>query len=67
MMQFGSQVRDNDWDQAVRNFRKQFLRALSLVIPLYPQAKVDLVDVGLVLSPSPPHVPRQSADQTCLF
>lgn len=56
MMQFGSAFNPNDIDQAVRDFKKAFLRALKLVLVVYPQAGVELSPNGLVLLPSRPHV-----------
>lgn len=55
MMQFGSSFTT---DQAVRDFKKAFLKALKMVLVVYPQAVVDVADQGLVLFPSPTHVPR---------
>jgi hypothetical protein len=43
-------------DQAVRNFKKAFLRALKIVLLIYRDAKVNVDDNGLVLLPSKPHV-----------
>lgn len=63
MMQFGSSFAS---DQAVRDFKKAFLKALKMVLIVYPQAVVDVADQGLVLFPSPTHVPRVSK-QTDLF
>ncbi len=61
MLQFGSNFRN---DQAVRDFKKAFLKALKAVAVVYPQAQVDVKDNGLVLIPSPTHIqpvgqPRQ--------
>jgi hypothetical protein len=56
MMQFGSGFNISDMDQAVRNFKKQFLLALKLVETVYPGAKVAVTDDGLVLYPSAPHI-----------
>lgn len=55
MHQFGSSF-STERDQAVRDFKKNFLRALKPVLIVYPQAKVEVVDNGLVLLPSPPHI-----------
>ena len=60
MSQFGSGYESA---RAVLDFKKNFLRALKLVLVVYPQACIEVVDNGLVLLPSPPHVtpgPRQS-------
>lgn len=56
MNQFGSQFNDADIDQAVRNFKKQFLKALKLVVHIYAKARLEVCETGLVLLPSPPHV-----------
>lgn len=56
MMQFGSGFTTI---QAVRDFKKAFLRALSVVAVVYPQAKLEINETGLVLLPSRPHVPKQ--------
>jgi len=45
--------------QAVRDFKKAFLKALSMVQAVYPKAKVEVTDIGLVLLPSPTHVPQK--------
>lgn len=60
MMQFGSSYNTSDIGQAVRDFKKAFLRALKLVLVVYPQASLELDENGLVLLPSRPHVLRQS-------
>ncbi|MGY4831848.1 replication protein RepA (plasmid) [Sphaerotilaceae bacterium SBD11-9] len=56
MMQFGSGYNMADVGQAVRDFKKAFLRALRLVLVVYPQAKLEINENGLVLLPSRPHV-----------
>ena len=56
MMQFGSGFNTNDMEQAVRDFKKGFLRALKMVLLVYPQAAVEINPNGLVLLPSRPHV-----------
>lgn len=57
MMQFGSGYNTaGDFGQAVRDFKKAFLRALKLVLVVYPEAGVEIANNGLVLLPSPPHV-----------
>ena len=66
MMQFGSGFNTADMGQAVRDFKKAFLRALKLVLIVYPQADLEINDSGLVLLPSRPHVlPDKS--QSALF
>ena len=49
MAQFGSSY---STPQAARDFKKNFLRALKLVQVVYPQARVDAIDRGLILKPS---------------
>lgn len=56
MLQFGSSY-TTSFDQAVRDFRKAFLKALKMVQVVYPQAAVEIKDNGLVLLPSRPHIP----------
>jgi hypothetical protein len=41
-----------------RKFRHFFLDSLKRVLGVYPEARVTPADVGLLLSPSRPHVPR---------
>jgi len=41
-----------------RKFRHFFLDSLKRVLAVYPEAHVKPVDVGLILAPSRPHVPR---------
>lgn len=53
MAQFGSNY---ETDRAVLDFKKSFLKALKLVKIVYPQAKLDITDTGLVLLPSRTHV-----------
>lgn len=53
MMQFGSDY-GTETAQAVRDFRKAFLKALKLVLVVYPQATVDVDDAGVALLPSRP-------------
>lgn len=68
MMQFGSDYSSADPGQAVRDFKKAFLRALKLVLAVYPQARVEVGDTGLVLLPSPTHVsPKRVASQRDMF
>lgn len=63
MMQFGSSYA-TDLDQAIRDFRKAFLKALKLVQIVYPKAAVEVTEEGLVLLPSPPHIPPSSCQGT---
>lgn len=68
MMQFGSNFNTEDMSQAVRNFKKQFLQALQLVETIYPEARVEINDNGLVLLPSKPHItPISKNNQKSLF
>lgn len=60
MGQFGTGFNTADMGQAVRDFRKAFLRALKLVLAVYPQASVELNENGLVLLPSRPHIPMSN-------
>jgi len=53
MLQFGSNFKN---EQAVRDFKKAFLKALKAVALVYPQAQVEVKDNGLVLIPSPTHI-----------
>lgn len=55
MMQFGSGYQS---EQAVRDFKKGFLQALKAVTLVYPKANIEVKENGLVLLPSPPHVPK---------
>lgn len=55
MGQFGSGFH-TEIDQAVRDFRKAFLKALKSVLIVYPQANLEITDTGLVLLPSRPHI-----------
>ena len=50
-MQFGADYR------RLRDFRKSFHERLQLVMRLYPEARVEVLDQGLKLSPSWPSVP----------
>lgn len=65
MLQFGSGY-STPTEQAVRDFKKAFLRALKLVLVVYPQAAVEVSETGLVLLPSPPHI-SPKAIQAALF
>ena len=65
MLQFGSNLQNA---QAVRDFKKAFLKALKAVAIVYPQAQVDVKDNGLVLIPSPTHIqPVEQPRQKELF
>lgn len=60
MGQFGSNYSS---PRAVLDFKKGFLKALKLVLVTYPNARIEVTDKGLVLLPSPTHVPRQYFSQ----
>ena len=57
MVQFGSNY---ETARAVLDFKKAFIKALKAVQIVYPRVNVKVADNGLILLPSPPHVPRQS-------
>lgn len=61
-MQFGSGLSANTKDPAmvVRDFKKAFLKALQVVQVVYPEARVDDTTKGLILRPSPTHIPKIS-------
>lgn len=42
-----------------RDFKANFLRQLAAVLAVYPEAKIEPADSGLLLRPSPPHVPAR--------
>lgn len=61
MLQFGSNyaVDPKDPSRAVREFRnKSFKPALNVVREIYPEARFDVTERGLILHPSKPHVPQ---------
>ena len=47
--------------KAVRQLKPTFRDALGLALAVYPEARVDLDQAGIVLHPSPPAVPRAEA------
>lgn len=63
-MQFGSGYSVDS--QGQRDFKKAFLKNLKSVLRMYPQAKVQENSSGLILFPSPPHIPK-GAGQPRLF
>ncbi|HRJ01915.1 MAG TPA: replication protein RepA [Hyphomonas sp.] len=65
MAQFGSDYSSND--QGVRDFKRAFLRQLQHVHYLYKEARIEPTDDGLVLLPSPTHVPPAGPKQGILF
>lgn len=66
MGQFGSNYRSLDMGQNIRDFKKAFLQALTLVKTVYPEANIEVSETGLVLSPSRTHIP-QIKGQATLF
>jgi hypothetical protein len=60
MGQFGSNY---SGPRGVLDFKKGFLKALRFVQITYPNARVEVTDKGLVLLPSPTHIPRQTFTQ----
>lgn len=56
MSQFGSNYGTN-LDQSRRDFKKAFLAALQHVLIIYPKANIEVKENGLVLLPSPTHIP----------
>jgi hypothetical protein len=66
MMQFGSNY-SSSLDQAVRDFKKAFLAGLKKVNTIYTKAKVEVTDTGLVLLPSPTHVPPVPKQRSLSF
>jgi hypothetical protein len=67
MMQFGSGFNTADLGQAVRDFRKAFLRAYKLVQVVYPRVKIEIHENGLVLLPSPTHIPIEKMQRSLAF
>jgi hypothetical protein len=55
-MQFGSTYADSP--QGRQGFKRNFKKQLKAVYLAYSQLKIDLNDIGLVLKPSPPHIPQ---------
>ena len=58
MGQLGSSYVSSNVDQAIRDFKRNFLAALKRVQLVYPEAKFDIEPNGLVLLPSATHVPQ---------
>ena len=46
-----------DYDR-LRKFREKFVPALKTVLTVYPSARIEIADAGLVLWNSPPPVPK---------
>ena len=55
-MQFGANYPTTA--QGIRDFRKQFMGQMRKVLAVYPEAKVEDSASGLILKPSPSHVPK---------
>lgn len=49
----------------LRDFRKRFIEALQLALAVYPDARVDVEEQGLLLHPSPPPIPERKFAQLC--
>ncbi|WP_353861948.1 replication protein RepA [Azospirillum formosense] len=47
----------------LRDFRKRFIEALQLALAVYPDARVDVEEQGLLLHPSPPPIPERKIQQ----
>jgi hypothetical protein len=56
-MQFGADYGKDA--EGLRSFKKNFLLRLKSVIAIYDKANVYKADHGLLLKPSPPHVPKR--------
>ncbi|MCF3643306.1 plasmid encoded RepA protein [Rhizobium sp. TRM95111] len=59
--QFGAGYASNE--QGLRDFRRAFLRELKHVVAIYNDAKLAATENGLVLYPSPTHVPPKLVEQ----
>jgi hypothetical protein len=57
-LQFGADYAQGS--QGLRNFKKNFCERLKKVLSVYTAAKVSNVEKGLLLKPSPPHVPKRT-------
>ncbi|MEI8394348.1 MAG: replication protein RepA [Rhodospirillaceae bacterium] len=58
--QFGPQF------SRLRKFRESFLQVLKNVLTVYPEAKIEATDEGVMLYPSPPAVPERTMVQVLL-
>ena len=56
-LQFGADYAQDE--QGLRNFKKKLLLRLKRVLEVYETAKVDPLEKGLLLKPSPPHVAKK--------
>lgn len=52
--QFGGGFRE------IRHFRPRFVESLGAAVAAYPQAKVDVSDIGIVLHPSLPPILKRA-------
>lgn len=55
---YGSGSNKKEISQGIRNFRTQFTKALKLVTVVYKDVNVEIKENGLVLLPSPTHIPK---------
>lgn len=63
-IQFGSTYADTKQGRA--EFKKTFVDHLGAVLKVYPQAKVQVTDLGLLLQPSPTSVPIKAKSRLAL-
>lgn len=56
-MQIGANY-NTETDQGLRDFKKAFLKELKKVLVVYPKANITEYSNGLILHPSPTHIPR---------
>lgn len=68
-MQFGTGIKPNERDPkaAIRDFKKAFLNAAKTVSIVYPDAQFETTPNGLILIPSPTHIPKANPNQGRLF
>lgn len=68
-MQFGTGIKQNKDDPkaAIRDFKKAFLKAAKMVSIVYPEAQFEPTPNGLILIPSPTHIPKLNPNQGRLF
>lgn len=60
IFQFGNQIKvsKNDPTLHIRKFKSDFIDNLNRVMLVYPKAKIELKDNGIILHPSPTHVDK---------
>jgi len=58
--QFGANYANTP--QGLRDFKREFLKGLHVVTVMYPAAKVDIQDEGIVLKPSRSHVSKKKKE-----